>query len=459
MRRTREVLATAALICAAALAVEGCSSAGPKPRTPIAARARHDTGPKVCPAPVSTELSHTIAVAQLTKDGTNPDLNFANATSRARAITWGGAGFLYSVAEDNQNVSEQRVRVWSEITGLSSATIPIKLADLGDAPDIRGISANYDESAIGVATLQGTALVKLEDPRDKHRASATWYLGGPADPATRVVAWSPDGASVASSTGIMGVVAVYQRAEGTKLGEFDTTAESPIEAMAYSWDGKSIAVAGNFGVRIYDAADLTIQRALEPRRPIVALAWGPDPNVIYTGTADGSVREVDIERAIASHTFQAHPRGVTSIAISSAGDMIATSGVDRQVRVWDAKTRELIDTLPRDPYSANDEDLVGTGNVEWVPGTDVIVASRAAIQLFRVRDGVALWLRAYPTGDDKIASIVTSNTGVWNADPGAEQYMQFHLADGQWVDAEHVDKSLKRPNLVKELVDDCDFGL
>lgn len=456
MRPMREVVAAAAILCAATLVIEGCGTTGPRPRTPIVIGKRHDTGPKACPAPVSSELSHTIAVAQLNDDSGAPG---PNTTSRARAVTWGGAGSIFSVAEDSMNVSEQRVRLWSEITGLSTSTIPIKLSDLGEMPDIRGIAANADETAIGVATLAGTALLKLEDPRGKDRASASWYLGGPPDPGTRVVAWSPDGASVATSTGIMGIVAVYQRADGSKIGEFDTTAESPVEAMAYSWDGKSIAVAGNFGVRIYDATDFSIKRALEPRRPIVALAWSPDPNVIYTGTADGSVREVDIDRAIAAHTFQAHPRGVTSIAVSSAGDMVATSGVDRQVRVWDTKTRELIDTLPRDPYSASDEDLVGTGNVEWVPGTDVIVASRAAIQLFRVRDGVAVWLRALPIGDDKYVSVVTSNTGVWNADPAAEKYMQFHLADGQWVDAEHVDKSLKRPNLVKELVDDCDFGL
>ncbi|MFO0615613.1 MAG: hypothetical protein U0414_23670 [Polyangiaceae bacterium] len=413
----------------------------------------------MCPEPLTPELSHTIAVTQMNQNGGIPDLNFANATSRARAVTWGGAGFLYTVAENNQNLSEKQVRVWSEITGLAETTIPVNLSDLGEVPDIRGIAANADETALGVATLSGSALLKLEDPRGKHRPSATWYLGGPADPSTRMVAWSPDGNHVASSTGIMGIVAVYQRSDGTKIGEFDTSAESPIEAMAYSWDGKSIAVAGNFGVRIYDANDLSILRALEPRRPIVAIAWGPDPNVIYTGTADGSVREVDIDRAIAAHTFQAHPRGVTSIAVSSAGDMIATSGVDRQVRVWDAKTRELIDTLPRDPYSANDEDLVGTGNVEWVPGTDVIVASRAAVQLFRVRDGVSLWLRAIPIAEDKAVSVVTSNTGVWNADDAATPFMQFHMADGQWLDADQVDRSLKRPNIVKELVDDCDFGL
>jgi WD40 repeat protein len=458
MRRT--LLAAAALVCAASLVLEACGASTPKGRTPIAGRARHDTGPKKCPEPLTPELSHTIAVTQMTQNGGIPDLNFANATSRARAVTWGGGGFLYTVGEDNQNVSEKQVRVWSQISGLADGAIPVSLSDLGDAPDIRGISANADESAIGVATLQGTALIKLEDPRGKHLPSATWYLGGPSDPSSRMVAWSPDGGHVASSTGIMGVVAVYDRNDGTKIGEFDTTAESPIEAMAYSWDGKSIAVAGNFGVRLYDAnSPFTLLRALEPRRPIVAIAWGPDPNTIYTGTADGSVREVDIDRAIASHTFQAHPRGVTSIAVSGAGDMIATSGVDRQVRVWDAKTRELIDTLPRDPYSANDEDLVGTGNVEWVPGTDVIVASRAAIQLFRVRDGVSLWLRAIPIAEGKVVSVVTSNTGVWNADAAGEQFMQFHMADGQWLDAEHVDKSLHRPNIVKELVDDCDFGL
>lgn len=456
MGRPIEVFAAAALASAALLSVEGCGPSTPKPKN-AAVGHRRDTGPKVCPPTISSELSHTIAVTQLTKPGGNPEIE--KKSSRARAVTWGGAGFLYTIGENAQNVAEPFVRTWSEISGLSAPTIPIKLSDLGDAPDFRGIVASADESAIAASTLLGTALVKLEDPRGHQVPSATWYLGGPADPAARVVAFSPDGNHVASSTGIPGVVAVYQRSDGSKAGEFDTTADAPIEAMAYAWDGKSIAVAGNFGVRIYDAADLSLRRSLEPRRPIVALAFGPDPNILYTGTADGSVREVDIDRAVALHTFQAHPRGVTSIAVSSAGDMIATSGVDRQVRVWDSKTREIIDTLPRDPYSANDEDLVGTGNVEWVPGTDVIVASRAAIQLFRVRDGVSLWLRAIPLDEQRALSVVTSNTGVWNADKDAEQYMQFHLASGEWVDAAQADPSLRRPNLVKELVDDCDFSL
>ena len=109
MRRTREVLAAAALLGAAALVVEGCGTTGPKPRAPIVIGKRHDTGPKVCPAPVSSELSHTIAVAQLDDGGRAPGPITSNATSRTRAVTWGGALFrVYDAA-----TGEHRQILWN----------------------------------------------------------------------------------------------------------------------------------------------------------------------------------------------------------------------------------------------------------------------------------------------------------------------------------------------------------
>jgi WD40 repeat protein len=134
-----------------------------------------------------------------------------------------------------------------------------------------------------------------------------------------------------------------------------------ILGVALSPDGKRAATAGYDGtLRIWDVAtgkdtatlkNETVETKADPKTkkdtkttrpgaPLRCVAFSPDGKKIAVGGEDSEIRLVDAESGSVQKTIKA-PDGVLALAFNTAGDKLASGGWDKSIRIWDLTGKEL----------------------------------------------------------------------------------------------------------------------
>ena len=75
-----------------------------------------------------------------------------------------------------------------------------------------------------------------------------------------------------------------------------------------------------------------------------AAKFSPDSRFMVSGSVDGSAIITEVATAKIVRRLQ-HPGGITYVCYSKRGDVVATSGYDQAIRIWDAHTGELVKVL------------------------------------------------------------------------------------------------------------------
>ena len=154
------------------------------------------------------------------------------------------------------------------------------------------------------------------------------------------LAWSPDGACIASASAD-GTVRVWELASASLLLIYSEH-RSPVAAVAWSHDGQLVASGGIDGtICIWRAGDGggSVTCALAHRGGVTALDWSADGSGLYSGGMDGHVRLWDPASAVAVCDFEAHRLAVAALACCPAKSrgLFASAGRDGSVRVWDGR--------------------------------------------------------------------------------------------------------------------------
>ena len=116
--------------------------------------------------------------------------------------------------------------------------------------------------------------------------------------------------------------------------------------IQYSPDGTRFAAGGTLGVWIYDTAtdkEITLLNGFG--WGVSAIAYSPDGKILASGSASGTIRLWDTETDEILQTLDDHWRSVRSLAFSPDGSMLASGSRDRTVRLWNPQTGELLHTL------------------------------------------------------------------------------------------------------------------
>jgi WD40 repeat protein len=246
-------------------------------------------------------------------------------------------------------------------------------------PDLYSIRVAADGSRVAVGAAAGTLwLIDLGptgQPTGPPRAIA-------AHDEINGLAFSPDG-SLLASVGQDGRARLWRPATGALLREV-AHEQAPLFSIAFAPDGRRLAWAGATRVLSVEPVDATGN----PTGPVVTgrpfadvpgLAEQSNIESLCFLDADSVVAvSHDQALAIAADTgaiereFKGHRRHLGIVAVSGDGGRFATGGTDRQPRLWNAITGELIAKLPQHP------DRVA--GIAWLPGDAGVVTG--------CRDGV-----------------------------------------------------------------------
>ena len=173
------------------------------------------------------------------------------------------------------------------------------------------------------------------------------------------VAFSPDGKSLA--VGGYGEVTLWDLAGAKIARRFVAEKEkSMVQAVAFDKSGKQLfAGAGepdaSGSVLVFDTATgaLTSQFK-EPKGPVTSLATSPDGKLLAAGSGDGNAYVWNPADGKCAATLKFHKLAVLHVGFSVDGKYLTTAGADRAVQVWetsawkpDRRETRLEDTVRR----------------------------------------------------------------------------------------------------------------
>ena len=167
---------------------------------------------------------------------------------------------------------------------------------------------------------------------------------GPAIPLS-AVAFSPDGKTLA--VGGYKEVLVWDLVEG-KLARRIGAGQigSMVQAVVFGKDGKTLAAAegipcGSGAVRIFDVQSGQLAASFpEPKGVVYSLALSPDGKLLAAGCGDAQAYVWNLEEKKLVATLKDHSLPVVSVSFATNGKtlVLATASLDKTVQVWDAAT-------------------------------------------------------------------------------------------------------------------------
>jgi WD40 repeat protein/basic membrane lipoprotein Med (substrate-binding protein (PBP1-ABC) superfamily)/DNA-binding SARP family transcriptional activator len=159
----------------------------------------------------------------------------------------------------------------------------------------------------------------------------------------RVVTFSPDGKMIAAvdDWGFFGI----WDAESGEVLLFSHIPQARLSDIRFSPDGKRLALAGLDGsLQIREVADPQADPMIlkDDQESVLAAAFSGDGSLLASTGFDG---EVTIWNALTSEelfTISAHSFFATSVVFSLDGSWLATGSLDGQVILWDLSTRQAV---------------------------------------------------------------------------------------------------------------------
>ena len=152
------------------------------------------------------------------------------------------------------------------------------------------------------------------------------------------IAYSPDGKHLAVASGTE--IWLYDAQTGEEL-DLLTGHTDVVISMAFGPDSNILISGGSDGtVNLWDTATDSKIRTLTAHTGAISIAFSPDGNTLAGGNRDGLIRLWDVATDSEIQSLKGHVGWVSSIAFSPNSKTLASGGSDRTVRLWDVATGE-----------------------------------------------------------------------------------------------------------------------
>ena len=177
------------------------------------------------------------------------------------------------------------------------------------------------------------------------------------------VAFSPDSNTVAAGSQGANVVSLWDATTAKASTTFNLGANSNCNSLAFSSDGKLLAIGGYRSTQrdrvglleIWDAAGEKRLQVLPCEHPVKCLAFAPGSRTLATaGGSDAASREAselklwDADTAQVRVIFPPQERVVTHVTFSPDGKSLASSDGYYAIKLWDPRSGQLSGVLHSD---------------------------------------------------------------------------------------------------------------
>lgn len=161
------------------------------------------------------------------------------------------------------------------------------------------------------------------------------------------LAFSPDGKELAVSG--YHEVTLWNPSDGVLLHRIKNIAQQT-QALAFSPDGRLLAAAGGTPGRLGEIKLLNPQKGSAIKTLatttdfLLALAFSPDGQRLVAGGADNTIRLFNVATGKEGRRIEQHADWVVGLAFSPNGAQFASASRDKTARLFDTKTGELEET-------------------------------------------------------------------------------------------------------------------
>jgi len=301
------------------------------------------------------------------------------------------------------------VRLWDPVTGQPVRTIQADTT--GRNAGVDGVAFSPDGKLLASADADGT--VRLWDPVTGQpvRTIQADITGGRNVPRVNGVAFSPVGDLLASADAD-GTVRLWDRVTGQPVRTIQAIpyflhSVFGVSGVAFSPDGDLLASAGSDGpLQLWDPTTGRPGRTVPVGPPAAGVTFSPAGELLASLDSSGAVTLWDPVTGQSIRTIQAYTglphngdvyAGVSVVAFSPGGNMLATGDDDGTVRLWDTATGQPVRTIQAIPTSQN----AGVSGVTFSPDGELLSTADA--------DGtVRLW---DPVTGQPVRTIQADTTG------------------------------------------------
>jgi WD40 repeat protein/serine/threonine protein kinase len=314
------------------------------------------------------------------------------------------------------------LRIW-DATPLDGEPTPENLTLRGHAGAVTDVAFHPNGSSLVSAGMDGMVQVwnvRSGEKRDTLHVNPRTYIVR--------VAYSPDGRQLAVASGESGrtAVTIWETASAQQLESFPGTGAEM--CVAFSPDGRHVASAGmasanmKFDVRIREATTGHLLRVVQNHDwPIFGLAFSPDGSYLASCSSDGTVRICNWKTGEQLTVLQPRSAGrVAGVAFSLDGQWLASANWDRTVRVWKTSTWELLHDLPDSTGAALCVAFGPDRRLVWGSKDGTIKVWDGPDSELHVLRGHTSWVQAVSVSADgeRIASASLDGTvKIWPAPP------------------------------------------
>ena len=156
-----------------------------------------------------------------------------------------------------------------------------------------------------------------------------------------------------------------------------------IKAISFSPDGKILATAAEHAVKLWDVSSGAVLKTLEGHSyDIGAVVFSPDSKTLVSASHD-TVKLWDAGLGALLQTLEGHSSKVKDMAFSPDGGMLASASEDFTVKLWDIGSKAVLQT--------HEDHLYEITSVAFSPdGKTLVSVSCDAVKLWHVSSGEVL---------------------------------------------------------------------
>lgn len=203
-----------------------------------------------------------------------------------------------------------------------------------------------------------------------------------------------------------------------------------VQAIQWSPDGKTMAVATTLGVYLYQADTLQELQRLETQRPVTLINFSPAGDILISGSIDGQIQAWDLASGQQLYVLQGGGVEPTFMAISSDGRTASVrwdNNFDHQMQLWEVQTGRLLQIIDAlEPTELVSPDL-HTRLIHRLEGTTVLDISSGKT-LYTLEEGISFVQAAFsPDGRSLAISADDDTIRIYEVATG----QRLHIFEGQ----------------------------